>query len=45
MQVAIDNIDLNPPPEFLDALSWDKPSAGSGSVMKFSAPFPPLTSE
>lgn len=45
MQDAIDNIDLNPPPEFLDALSWDKPSQGSGSVMKFSVPLPPLTSE
>ena len=45
MQDAIENLDLNPPPEFLDALSWDRPSVGSGSVMKFSDPYSLLTSE
>ena len=45
MQEAMENLELNPPPEFLDALSWDRPSQGSGSMMKFKAPFPPLSSE
>ena len=43
LQEAMESLELNPPTEFLDAISWDKPvQPGSGSMMKFAAPFPPL---
>ena len=46
LQETMENLELNPPPEFLDAISWDKPSEQSrGSVMKFAPTFPPLASE
>ena len=46
LQGSLENLELNPPPELLDAISWDKPSEQSrGSVLKFAPTFPPLISE
>ena len=45
MQAAMENLELNPPAEFLENLSWDKNTAAqsSGSAMKYAVPpFPPL---
>ena len=29
LQGSLENLELNPPPELLDAISWDKPSEQS----------------
>jgi len=44
MQDGMEDLELNPPLElFDDALQWDANQPSSGSMMKFSAPFPPLS--
>lgn len=45
MHEAIDSVELNPPNEFLDAITWDASLHGSGSMMsKFAVvqPYPSI---